>query len=218
MAQAASGGGAGGDLQRPEAGAAGPSSSTDIGGESGLPGPALAPAKSDVFAAGLLLSAGSLQAAVASGLAERLGKLQKAGLQWLYGVYHGAHCAGYRGGILGDGMGMGKTVQTLVLVHTLLCARQVCCTSPSLPRPWIPPGLALGRPPPSFWPTNALLLNLSSPQRDRPCAARSPGKRALPNRPAPPTSLRSHAAARRGSLVHFSARDGASAHTPSPCR
>ena len=39
--------------------------------------------------------------------------------------YHGAHKPGYRGGILADGIGMGKTVQTLVLIHCLLHAQQV---------------------------------------------------------------------------------------------
>ena len=73
---------------------------------------------------GLLVAAGS-QAAVVAALWERLSSLQRAGVQWLYGAYHGAHKPGYRGGILADGMGMGKTVQTLVLVHCLLHAQQV---------------------------------------------------------------------------------------------
>ena len=57
-------------------------------------------------------------------LAARLSEHQKTGVQFLFGAYHGVHCAGRRGGILGDGMGLGKTVQSIVLVHTLLSARQ----------------------------------------------------------------------------------------------
>jgi len=63
----------------------------------------------------LLLHAGGAEAAVAPPLAERLGSLQRSGLGWLCGVYHGPHRGSCRGGILGDGMGMGKTVQALTL-------------------------------------------------------------------------------------------------------
>ena len=67
-----------------------------------------------------------------------MGSLQRSGLGWLYGVYHGAHNASCRGSVLGDGMGMamGKTVQVLTIIHTLLTAQQVYATAP---------GLALGR-------------------------------------------------------------------------
>ena len=57
----------------------------------------------------LVLKAGSRQATVEPRLACRLGEHQRAGVQWMYAAYHGAHRAGLRGGILGDGMGMGKT-------------------------------------------------------------------------------------------------------------
>jgi SNF2 family DNA or RNA helicase len=50
------------------------------------------------------------QATVVVVLWERLSPMQRAGVLWLYGAYHGAHKPGYRGGILADGMGMGKTV------------------------------------------------------------------------------------------------------------
>jgi hypothetical protein len=58
---------------------------------------------------GLLVAADS-QATVVAALWERLSPMQRAGVLWLYGAYHGAHKPGYRGGILADGMGMGKTV------------------------------------------------------------------------------------------------------------
>ena len=57
-------------------------------------------------------------------LAARLNDYQRIGVEWLYRAYHGAHRAGCRGGILGDGMGMGKTVQSITLAHTLLATGQ----------------------------------------------------------------------------------------------
>ena len=44
-------------------------------------------------------------------LAASLRPHQLAGVRWLIGAFHGAHRPGCRGGILRDGMGLGKTVQ-----------------------------------------------------------------------------------------------------------
>ena len=72
----------------------------------------------------LLLRAGSRQAEVNKGLAARLSAYQREGVEWLYNAYHGAHRPGCRGGILADGTGLGKTVQTIALIHTLIASGQ----------------------------------------------------------------------------------------------
>ena len=82
--------------------------------------------------ADLVLEAAGHHALVAPELSRRLSKHQVVGVQWLYGAFHGAHNPGWRGCLLADGMGMGKTLQALTLLHTLLS---------SVARP----------PPPSSW-------------------------------------------------------------------
>ena len=73
--------------------------------------------------AGLLLRAGRHRATVVPELASRLIQAQTVGLGWLYKMYHGENRPGCRGGILADGMGLGKTVQSIVLIHTLRSPR-----------------------------------------------------------------------------------------------
>jgi SNF2 family DNA or RNA helicase len=58
--------------------------------------------------------------ALPSALAAHLCDYQIAGMQWLFGAVHGAHRPGCFGGILGDGTGLGKTIQTVALVGTLV--------------------------------------------------------------------------------------------------
>ena len=60
---------------------------------------------------------------------------QRAGVEFMYGAFHGVHRPGCRGCILGDGMGMGKTVQSISLIHTLLAAKQVWPASVPSPGP-----------------------------------------------------------------------------------
>ena len=71
----------------------------------------------------MLLRAGEHRATVVPELASRLIQAQAEGLGWLYRMYHGEHRPGCRGGILADGMGLGKTVQSIVLIHTLRSPR-----------------------------------------------------------------------------------------------
>ena len=52
-----------------------------------------------------------------------LSRRKTVGLGWLYRMYHGMHRSGCRSGILADGMGLGKTVQSIALIHTLLATR-----------------------------------------------------------------------------------------------
>ena len=70
--------------------------------------------------ADLVLEAAGHHALVAPELSRRLSKHQVVGVQWLYGAFHGAHNPGWRGCLLADGMGVGKTLQALTLLHTLL--------------------------------------------------------------------------------------------------
>jgi hypothetical protein len=72
------------------------------------------------------LDAGQVSATVAAPLGAVIGrrKMQIDGVRWLFKAFHGSLVKGYHGGILGDGMGVGKTVQTIVLVHTLIAAGQ----------------------------------------------------------------------------------------------
>jgi len=66
-----------------------------------------------------VLSVAGHSATVDAGLAEALEPHQLEGVNWLYGAVHGAHADGWHGGLLADGMGFGKTLQALALVHTL---------------------------------------------------------------------------------------------------
>ena len=102
-------------------GAAGAGGAAEAGGAGGDAAAPAAPANGAAVQS-LVLSAGQHQAAVAPELAARLIPKQKEGLQWLYKVYHGKHRAGCCGGILADGMGLGKTVQSIALMHTLIAA------------------------------------------------------------------------------------------------
>ena len=68
----------------------------------------------------LVLQAGHYTAVVDTVLAKRLAEHQVEGLRWLFAAVHGEHRRGWRGGLLCDGMGVGKTLQTLALVHTLV--------------------------------------------------------------------------------------------------
>lgn len=77
-------------------------------------------------AAELELEAGGKRARIIGGLARRLEDHQVFGVRWLYAAYHGAHRGGWHGCILGDGMGVGKTLQTIAVVHALLESSQ--CT------------------------------------------------------------------------------------------
>ena len=76
---------------------------------------------------GITLTAGSFTAIVAPPLAAAISKreVQVEGVKWLYGAFHGDHQPGCHGAIIGDGMGVGKTLQTIVLVHILARANQV---------------------------------------------------------------------------------------------
>ena len=58
--------------------------------------------------------------ALPSALAAHLCDYQIAGMQWLFGAVHGAHRPGCFGGILSDDTGLGKTIQTVALVGTLV--------------------------------------------------------------------------------------------------
>ena len=73
-------------------------------------------------------------------LASRLIQAQAEGLGWLYRMYHGEYRPGCRGGILADGMGLGKTVQSIVLIHTLRSPR--CRRLAPPPLAFIPPHAA----------------------------------------------------------------------------
>ena len=68
----------------------------------------------------LILETFEQSAVVDPGLARRLKQHQVEGVRWLFAAFNGCLKSGCRGGILGDGMGVGKSLQTLTLVHTLV--------------------------------------------------------------------------------------------------
>ena len=70
----------------------------------------------------MVLEAGEHRLMVDGNLARRLSAHQMQGLQWLFKATHGLNREGWQGGILADGMGMGKTLQVLALVHSLVHA------------------------------------------------------------------------------------------------
>ena len=74
----------------------------------------------DGLSGDFVLEAGAHRAVVDSGLARALSEVQRAGLVWMYAAVHGE----LRGCILADGMGVGKTLQVLALVHTLVATGQ----------------------------------------------------------------------------------------------
>ena len=88
--------------------------------------------------------AGASTARLAPELAGRLGEYQQAGVKWLYAGFHGEGRAG-RGGILGDGMGLGKTVQTVSFVYAVLAAGRAApsVASPAHATHLDPPGPGL---------------------------------------------------------------------------
>jgi hypothetical protein len=118
-------------------------SGANIGGDGGagsrrteyLAGGVEAPAgeATDARAGGFVLTAGARRATVDARLAARLSEHQSEGLWWLYEAFHGEHRAGWRGAILGDGMGVGKTLQLLALAHTLIGERQASCIAIVVP-------------------------------------------------------------------------------------
>ena len=57
---------------------------------------------------------------IPTALTAHLYDYQIAGVQWLFGAVHGAHRPGCFGGILSDDTGLGKTIQTVALVGTLV--------------------------------------------------------------------------------------------------
>ena len=74
----------------------------------------------------IVLEAVGHTATVARPLAAAISRrqVQVDGVRWLYAVYHGGHREGCFGGILGDGMGVGKTLQAIALINTLVAAGQ----------------------------------------------------------------------------------------------
>ena len=94
----------------------------------------------DGRAAQLELEAGGNRARIIGGLARRLEDHQVFGVRWLYAAYHAAHRGGWHGCILGDGMGVGKTLQTIAVVHALLescqCTRAMIVVPSTLVSNW----------------------------------------------------------------------------------
>ena len=74
----------------------------------------------------LSLAAAGFTAMVDARLAGRLNPHQVVGLRWLFAAYHGEHHPDCRGGLLCDGMGLGKTMQAIALLHTLVTSGSVC--------------------------------------------------------------------------------------------
>ena len=109
--------------------------SSDAGSPAGPPAPNASASSSD----DLILRAGGAQSRVPAALARRLTPLQIEGVRWLYRVYHGDLRPTIRGGILGDGTGLGKTVQSIALLTALIGSKQA-----ALPEPPLPEAIACG--------------------------------------------------------------------------
>ena len=107
----------------------------DAGSPAGPPAPNASASSSD----DLILRAGGAQSRVPAALARRLTPLQIEGVRWLYRVYHGDLRPTIRGGILGDGTGLGKTVQSIALLTALIGSKQA-----ALPEPPLPEAIACG--------------------------------------------------------------------------
>ena len=105
--------------------------SSDAGSPAGPPAPNASASSSD----DLILRAGGAQSRVPAALARRLTPLQIEGVRWLYRVYHGDLRPTIRGGILGDGTGLGKTVQSIALLTALIGSKQAALPEPPCPKP-----------------------------------------------------------------------------------
>ena len=103
--------------------------SSDAGSPAGPPAPNASASSSD----DLILRAGGAQSRVPAALARRLTPLQIEGVRWLYRVYHGDLRPTIRGGILGDGTGLGKTVQSIALLTALIGSKQAALPEPTPP-------------------------------------------------------------------------------------
>ena len=62
------------------------------------------------------------------------------GVRWLFGAVTGAHLSGCYGGLLGDDTGLGKTLQAITVVATLvtrrLASRVIVCAPANLVMVW----------------------------------------------------------------------------------
>ena len=73
-------------------------------------------------------------------LGARLYPYQQDGVRWLFGAVTGAHLSGCYGGLLGDDTGLGKTLQAITVVATLvtrgLASRVIVCAPANLVMVW----------------------------------------------------------------------------------
>lgn len=98
-----------------------PAAAGDASGDAGSPAGPPAPNAAACSSDDLILHAGGAKARVPAALARRLTPLQIEGLRWLFRVYHSDLRPTIRGGILSDGTGLGKTVQSSARGRTQGC-------------------------------------------------------------------------------------------------